>query len=68
MPAEGKASPPESDEWKKQYLGNQHLRPAHDQEPFWPKENTEATDIETRKLLTMHGFHPKSCTLRLHAK
>ena len=35
----------------------------------WPKEEIEATDIKTRKLLTMHGgFHPKSSTLRLYAK
>ena len=31
----------------------------------WPKEEIEAIDIETRKLLTMHGeFHSKSSTLR----
>ncbi len=35
----------------------------------WPKEEIEATDIKTRKLLTMHGgFHPKSSTLRLYTK
>ena len=35
----------------------------------WPKEETEATDIRTRKLLTMHrGFHPNSSTLRLYTK
>uniref|UniRef100_A0A3B5PPD0 Reverse transcriptase domain-containing protein n=1 Tax=Xiphophorus maculatus TaxID=8083 RepID=A0A3B5PPD0_XIPMA len=33
----------------------------------WPKEEIKATDIKTRKLLTMHGgFHPKSSTLRLY--
>lgn len=32
----------------------------------WARAQTEATDIMTRKLLTMHaGFHPKSRTLRL---
>ena len=35
----------------------------------WPKEEIEATDIKTRKLLTMHGgFHPKSSTLRMYTK
>ncbi|KAF7647540.1 hypothetical protein LDENG_00171040 [Lucifuga dentata] len=29
----------------------------------------DATDVKTRKLLTMHGgFHPKSSTLRLYAQ
>ena len=36
---------------------------------YWPKEKIEATDIKTRKLLTMHGEFPsKSSTLRLHTK
>jgi len=35
----------------------------------WQKEEIEATDIKTRKLLTMHGgFNPKSSTLRLCSK
>lgn len=35
----------------------------------WPREEIEATDIKTRKLLTIHGgFHPKSSTLRLYTK
>uniref|UniRef100_A0A7N8XHF5 Reverse transcriptase domain-containing protein n=1 Tax=Mastacembelus armatus TaxID=205130 RepID=A0A7N8XHF5_9TELE len=35
----------------------------------WPKEDIEATDVKTRKLLTMHGgLHPKSSILRLYAK
>ncbi|CAI5669953.1 unnamed protein product [Oreochromis niloticus] len=35
----------------------------------WSKEEMEATDIKTKKLLTMHGgFHPKSSILRLYAK
>ena len=33
----------------------------------WSKEETEATDVKTRTLLTMNGgFHPKSSTLRLY--
>uniref|UniRef100_A0A8C4WGB1 Reverse transcriptase domain-containing protein n=1 Tax=Gopherus evgoodei TaxID=1825980 RepID=A0A8C4WGB1_9SAUR len=33
----------------------------------WPKEDMEAADVKTRKLLTMHGgFHPKSNTQRLY--
>ncbi|TWW57466.1 Transforming growth factor beta receptor type 3 [Takifugu flavidus] len=35
----------------------------------WPQEEIQATDIKTRKLLTMHGgFHPMSSVLRLYAK
>ncbi len=35
----------------------------------WPKEEIEAPDIKTRKLLTIHGgFHLKSSTLRLYTK
>ncbi|TWW74442.1 Rho GTPase-activating protein 26 GTPase regulator associated with focal adhesion kinase [Takifugu flavidus] len=35
----------------------------------WPLEEIQATDIKTRKLLTMHGgFHPKSSVLRLYTK
>ncbi|XP_076610522.1 uncharacterized protein LOC143335176 [Chaetodon auriga] len=35
----------------------------------WPLEEMEASDIKTRKLLTMHGgFHPKSSVLRLCTK
>ncbi|KAI3374267.1 hypothetical protein L3Q82_006114 [Scortum barcoo] len=35
----------------------------------WPKEEIEATDIKTRKLLPMHGgFHPKSRTLGLSTR
>ncbi len=35
----------------------------------WPKEEIEATDIKTRKLLTMHGgFHLKSSTLKLYSE
>ena len=35
----------------------------------WPKEEIKATDIKTRKLLTIHrGFNPKSSTLRLYTK
>ena len=34
-----------------------------------PKEETEATDFKTGKLLTIHGrFHLKSSTLRLYTK
>ncbi|XP_050771922.1 LOW QUALITY PROTEIN: adhesion G protein-coupled receptor E3-like [Gopherus flavomarginatus] len=33
----------------------------------WSKEDMEAADVKTRKLLTMHGgFHPKSNTQRLY--
>ncbi|KAF7649611.1 hypothetical protein LDENG_00138900, partial [Lucifuga dentata] len=33
----------------------------------WPKEEIEATDIRTRKLLTIHGgFHLKCSSLRLY--
>ncbi|KAF7666151.1 hypothetical protein LDENG_00119060 [Lucifuga dentata] len=32
----------------------------------WPQEEMDATDVKTRKRLTLHGgFHPKSSTLRL---
>ncbi|TWW73339.1 hypothetical protein D4764_15G0007330 [Takifugu flavidus] len=35
----------------------------------WPLEEIQATDIKTRKLLTMHGgFHPNSSVLRLYTK
>ena len=34
----------------------------------WTKEEMEAVDVKTRKLLTMHrGFHPKSNFQRLYA-
>ena len=30
----------------------------------WTKEEMEAADVKTRKLLTMHGgFHPRDCAL-----
>lgn len=35
----------------------------------WPNEETNATNIKTRKLLTAHGgFHPNSSALRVYAK
>ena len=36
---------------------------------IWPKEEIDATDINTRTLLIMHGgFQPKSSTLKLYTK